>query len=348
MIITTDHIKAICPNGDPRITAALPNALNHWLPIYGMTDRHVVTMFLGQAAEETDGFKTLKEYASGAAYEGRADLGNTQPGDGVRFAGKGIFMQTGRANYTAEGKELGLDLVNHPELLLVVDNAVQAACAYWRDHHLTPLAMSDDIVAVTRKINGGENGLASRETYWHRAQNVITENLDVPAGVANVGALPQAAPPKQIPPVAPSVPPATPKPSVTLSKPPSISSRLAAFLTRRPVAPQGLIGDTQMAVLSTSNLNVGSVSVLWSSLVTILPIVLKEGSTVGYIAAGALGVAALVQTFLPTGAAAIENAVIDGVAIGDVVLPQMKPTLDKVAQGVKDFEAQNAGQAPSA
>ena len=177
MQITKATILAIAPNANAKIVAQLPASLNYWLPKYGMANKLVVAMFLAQAAEETDGFKTLREYASGAAYEGRKDLGNTQPGDGVRFAGEGIFMQTGRTNYTKEVAELGLDLVNHPDLLLIVDNAVHAACQYWQDHKLTPLALTSDIVGVTQKINGGQNGVVTRKLYYTRALKIITEDI---------------------------------------------------------------------------------------------------------------------------------------------------------------------------
>lgn len=200
MKITTTHIKAISPLANPRLATLLPDALNYWLPRYGITNKAVVALFLGEAAEETDGFKTLQEYASGAAYEGRKDLGNTQAGDGVRFKGRGIFMDTGRVNYAVTGKELNLDLVSHPELLLDVGDAVEAACAYWNDHKLTPLALAGDIVSVTQKINGGQNGEAVRVRYWQRAKLVITSDLD------------PYTPPKVLPTAAPAVaPPTAPK-----------------------------------------------------------------------------------------------------------------------------------------
>jgi putative chitinase len=104
----------------------------------------------------------MEEYASGAAYEGRAALGNTQPGDGPRYKGRGIIQLTGRLNYRVYGAALGLDLENNPQLAAVPENAVRIACEYWRRNNLNQLADADNLEAITRRINGGVNGLADR------------------------------------------------------------------------------------------------------------------------------------------------------------------------------------------
>ncbi|RIK83562.1 MAG: hypothetical protein DCC69_13965 [Hyphomicrobiales bacterium] len=79
---------------------------------------------LGTAYHESDRFRTMEEYASGAAYEGRKTLGNTQPGDGKRFKGRGFVQITGRRNYTDWAKRLGVDLVGNPALAARLDHAV--------------------------------------------------------------------------------------------------------------------------------------------------------------------------------------------------------------------------------
>jgi len=78
---------------------------------------------LGTAYHESDRFRTMEEYASGAAYEGRKTLGNTQPGDGTRFKGRGFVQITGRRNYTDWEKRLGVDLVGNPALAARLDHA---------------------------------------------------------------------------------------------------------------------------------------------------------------------------------------------------------------------------------
>jgi predicted chitinase len=79
---------------------------------------------LATAFHESDRFRTLTEYASGAAYEGRKDLGNTQAGDGKRFKGRGLVQITGRRNYTDWSKRLGVDIVAKPELAATLKYAV--------------------------------------------------------------------------------------------------------------------------------------------------------------------------------------------------------------------------------
>jgi putative chitinase len=117
---------------------------------------------MAQCAHECDNFRTMEEYASGAAYEGRTSLGNTQPGDGVRYKGRGIIQLTGRSNYRIYGTALGLDLENNPQLASVPENAVRIACEYWKRKDLNTLADADNLEAITRRINGGVNGLADR------------------------------------------------------------------------------------------------------------------------------------------------------------------------------------------
>ncbi|WP_407352918.1 glycoside hydrolase family 19 protein [Luteimonas sp. R10] len=130
-------------------------------------------MFIAQLAHESGGFHYSEEIASGAAYEGRADLGNTQPGDGVRFKGRGYIQLTGRANYEAAGQALGLDLVNNPELAAQPENAARVAAWYWGSRDINAAADAGDFRQVTRLINGGYNGLEDRQAYYSRAQAAL-------------------------------------------------------------------------------------------------------------------------------------------------------------------------------
>jgi putative chitinase len=111
-----------------------------------------VAHFLAQTCEESDGYCTTVEYASGAAYEGRADLGNTQLGDGVRFEGRGLIQLTGRANYDQYGDLLQLDLVGDPDLASEPATSLLIACEYWQQHKLNAFADQDDIETITRRI----------------------------------------------------------------------------------------------------------------------------------------------------------------------------------------------------
>ncbi|MEC5323320.1 hypothetical protein [Aurantimonas sp. A3-2-R12] len=93
--------------------------------IYGDGDERKLAYILGTAFLESDRFKAMEEYASGKAYEGRRDLGNTQHGDGVRFKGRGFVMITGRANYRDWGNRLGIDLLKEPQIVCRRDIAAR-------------------------------------------------------------------------------------------------------------------------------------------------------------------------------------------------------------------------------
>ncbi|MFL6417635.1 MAG: glycoside hydrolase family 19 protein [Bryobacteraceae bacterium] len=129
--------------------------------------------FLAQLGHESCDLRYSQELASGAAYEGRTDLGNTHPGDGPRFKGRGLIQITGRFNYAAYGRHKTRDFVTPPAHdLLATDPelAVDVSCWFWTRHNLNALSDSDDIRAVTKTINGGYNGLADRQARLDRAK----------------------------------------------------------------------------------------------------------------------------------------------------------------------------------
>jgi predicted chitinase len=129
--------------------------------------------FLAQLAHESRELRYMEEIASGAAYEGRKDLGNTQPGDGKRYKGRGPIQLTGRANYRAAGKALGLDLEEHPEKAATPDLGCRVAGWFWTTRGLNALADRGDFKQITRRINGGYHGLANRQRYYQRALEVL-------------------------------------------------------------------------------------------------------------------------------------------------------------------------------
>jgi putative chitinase len=129
--------------------------------------------FLAQVGHESGELRYAEEIASGAAYEGRRDLGNTEPGDGVRFKGRGLIQLTGRANYLKYGQAIGKDLVTNDhwkQLAEDPDLAVDVACWYWDTHELNQCADQDDVTTITKRINGGLNGLESRKTLLARGK----------------------------------------------------------------------------------------------------------------------------------------------------------------------------------
>lgn len=129
--------------------------------------------FLSQVGHESGQLLYVRELASGAAYEGRKDLGNTQPGDGTRYRGRGLIQITGRENYTACMMALDIDCVAHPELLELPENACRSAGWFWATHGLNELADAGDQTNVTRRINGGTNGLADRLALFSIAERVL-------------------------------------------------------------------------------------------------------------------------------------------------------------------------------
>ena len=165
-------LKTLCPGGKDHIIEGVAIYFNQYASQYGITTPLRVCHFFAQAAHESAGFRTLEEYASGAAYEGRKDLGNTQPGDGRRYKGRGIFQLTGRANYTKFGKILGLDLVGNPKLAEQPETSVRTALEYWKSRNINLNADKDDVVGATRKINGGTNGLQDRRNYLRKCKEI--------------------------------------------------------------------------------------------------------------------------------------------------------------------------------
>lgn len=144
---------------------------------YGVTAPLEKAHLLAQLAHESDNFRTAEEYASGRAYEGRKDLGNAQPGDGVRFKGRGLIQCTGRHNYGRYSQwKYGDDrCVRTPTMLAQLPDAVDSAFWYWTVERprIKAMALADDLVGVTRAINGGANGLADRRVKLVKAKQLL-------------------------------------------------------------------------------------------------------------------------------------------------------------------------------
>lgn len=129
--------------------------------------------FLAQTGHESGDLLYTEELASGQAYEGRTDLGNTQAGDGPKFKGRGLIQLTGRANYVAYGKSIGQDLTINGNWTNVATDpslAVDVACWFWTKHNLNALADTDDLETITHRVNGGLNGLPDRQDHLERAK----------------------------------------------------------------------------------------------------------------------------------------------------------------------------------
>lgn len=176
-MITLDDLKAICPTTKAGRLAIFVEPLNETMREFGIDNPARETAFLAQIAHESGGFVYLRELwgptPAQERYEGRQDLGNIHPGDGKRFLGRGLIQVTGRANYYQVGAALGLNLIEHPELLEDPIHATRSAGWFWQSRGLNDLADRGDFKAITKRINGGFNGLADRLAYLERAQEVL-------------------------------------------------------------------------------------------------------------------------------------------------------------------------------
>lgn len=148
----------------------LIRACGEWLPKFEITTRDRIIHFFAQCAHESMGFYWLEEQGDvdyfTDMYEGRDDLGNTQPGDGAKFSGHGLIQVTGRANHAKVAAKTGIDCVNNPKLLTVYPGALVGALIWWQENDMNRLCDGglDDqnVTAVTKRINGGTTGLNDR------------------------------------------------------------------------------------------------------------------------------------------------------------------------------------------
>jgi len=173
-MITLDDLKTLCPTTKRARLEYFVTPLNKSMAEFEIDLTPVrEAAFLAQICHESGGFHYVKEIATGAAYEGRKDLGNIEPGDGIFFKGRGLIQITGRSNYQECGEALGLDLLAHPELLEDPVNATRSAAWFWHSRGLNEIADRGDFRLLTKRINGGYNGYADRVAYWERAQQVL-------------------------------------------------------------------------------------------------------------------------------------------------------------------------------
>lgn len=157
--------------------AAWAEALTKAMEAHDISTPERQAAFLAQIGHESGRLKYVRELwgptAAQKGYEGRADLGNTVPGDGFKYRGRGLIQTTGRDNYLKTGMALGLDLIEHPELLEQPENAANSAAWFWEEHGLNELADAGDFIRITRRINGGVNGLAERQSLWETAKQAL-------------------------------------------------------------------------------------------------------------------------------------------------------------------------------
>jgi len=181
MDLSDDQLRRVMPN----LTAAkrqryLPPLIAA-MAAYAIDTPLRAAAFLAQLAHESSEFRWMEEIwgptPAQKRYEPPGDLaarlGNTQAGDGQRYKGRGPIQITGRFNYAKFGERLGHDLVGQPALAAAPEVAFATAGLFWQSNGLNELADGRQFVAITRRINGGTNGLADRQLYYERAKNVL-------------------------------------------------------------------------------------------------------------------------------------------------------------------------------
>lgn len=170
--MTPSELAAMMPHAGPR-AAVYAEPLTLTMGEFAINTPKRQAAFLANLAHESGSLRYVEEIASGDAYEGRQDLGNTEPGDGRRFKGRGLPQITGRDNYRACGEALGLDLIANPELLEEPLHAARSAGWFWQTKRLAPLADEDKFGSVCRLWNGGYNGLDDRLVHWLRIRRCL-------------------------------------------------------------------------------------------------------------------------------------------------------------------------------
>jgi predicted chitinase len=177
-MITKQLLASIFPGTKKALRDRFVDPLNRILPKYGITTKARVAAFMATGGIETDYLRTTTEYASGADYEGRRDLGNTQEGDGVNYKGRGFFQTTGRFNYMrvvirfvkkltgidygdktiaalVQANRLGVNFIKEPKRLAELETAIESACIFWEENNLSRYADRGDFFGVSGIVNRG-------------------------------------------------------------------------------------------------------------------------------------------------------------------------------------------------
>jgi putative chitinase len=174
-LFTLAQLQEIMPNSGEKAAYYL-QSLNDAMSAGGLTNCPRVAAFLAQIGHESGSLIYTTEIADGSGYEGITDIGNTSPGDGVRYKGRGLIQVTGKYNYQIVGDALGYNFVADPERLATVPYCVTSAVWWWNNHSLSTIAdgnTQESFDQTTRIINGGYNGKADRDSRWAVAKRVL-------------------------------------------------------------------------------------------------------------------------------------------------------------------------------
>ena len=180
MPITQQQLLQILPSAGKQ-AGVFASALTLAMDKYQINTRLRMAAFIAQVGHESGQFRYVRELG-GDQYLSKYDtgtlaarLGNTPEadGDGQKYRGRGLIQITGRANYAECGEALGLDLINHPELLEQPQHACMSAAWFWASRGLSTLADAGKFDTITRRINGGQNGATDRQALYDKALKVL-------------------------------------------------------------------------------------------------------------------------------------------------------------------------------
>lgn len=175
--VTLQQLQTIMPFAKARALLFL-DPLNAAMAEFQINTPLRIAAFLAQVGHESGQLRYVKELATGAAYDtGRLAerLGNTPEadGDGQRYKGRGLIQITGARNYLLCLMALQIDALNQPELLETPEFACRSAAWFWWNNYLNGLADKGDFISITKRINGGTNGLADRQEMYDRAKKIF-------------------------------------------------------------------------------------------------------------------------------------------------------------------------------
>jgi len=179
MEITINQIKDIISptTYDDAKFKTITDSLNQTFAKYSIDSYLRICHFLAQVLHESAAFRYTAELwgptPQQQTYDTRSDLGNTTPGDGFKYRGRGWIQLTGKANYTMAGKAFNQDFVNDPDLVKVYPWAAMVSGWYWDNHQLNGDADKDDIMTITKIVNGGYNGIDDRKVWFAKAKKFL-------------------------------------------------------------------------------------------------------------------------------------------------------------------------------
>src|SRR5262245_47696692 len=179
--LTESLLRQVMPRIRPAVCTGYAPFLQQAMDEFSITSPPRMAAFLAQLAHESGQLRYMEEIWGPTPAQCRyepvsrlaARLGNTEPGDGKRFKGRGPIQLTGRANYRRYGRALGVDLVGQPELAATPQVGFRVAGLFWKQNGLNELADAQRFKAITRRINGGFNGLADRINFYERAKQLF-------------------------------------------------------------------------------------------------------------------------------------------------------------------------------